>query len=377
MHREETTATMQLTPTQLTPKQRVEAFIEPYNRTLDLYQSYYRFSIARHCKSEGILFQEKAPRFAPLLRFLGRVRRPTRFRWVNRAQEIPLLSLAARLLGVDPGLEHAVGRYVLHSDGAELKICIDAQDFGNIGQPELLEWCDLYFKTNYWPQAAYPSKVVPLANLNPLVRPSLPRLTQYRTSETEWDVFGFFRVWGGRDEIEGIEHNLALFEALARLKCRKKLLAVLVAGDIAGAAARLEKAGIPWTTKWMPINDFWRTAARSKLTIVRHGMHQCIPWRMTDVMAMGHCPVLDYRATTRWPVPLQEYEHYLHLGLPYDPSGSVPFYADAVTDRIHSWLAEEGLIDSIGRSAGRYFDDHLIPERLGQHIIAVAKQHLS
>jgi hypothetical protein len=180
-------------------------------------------------------------------------------------------------------------------------------------------------------------------------------------------------VWGGKDEIEGVEHNLALFEALAGIKCRKKLLAYLVAGDIAGAAARLEKAGVAWTTEWMPLKQLWGLAARSKLNVVRHGMHECIPWRMTDMLAMGHCPVLDYRATTRWHVPLLENVHYLNLDFSPGRTMSPRVKAERVAERVQGWLADKDLIATVGRNAAAYFDEHLAPERLGAHIVNRAR----
>jgi glycosyltransferase involved in cell wall biosynthesis len=211
-----------------------------------------------------------------------------------------------------------------------------------------------------------------MANLNPDVLPHIAELRQARSAEKEWDLFGFFRVWGGTDELEGVEHNLALFETLARVKCRKNLLAVLVAGDTRAAAARLEKAGVPCTTRWVPQAEVWRTAARSRLNIVRHGMHQCIPWRMTETLAMGGCPVLDYPAATRWHVPLEENVHYLSLGVSYRPSMAAAFDPLEVAERVETWLAGGSLIAEIGRNTARYFDEHLTPERIGGYMLEKA-----
>ncbi len=356
-------------PTKLAPT-RVEAIIEPYNRTHDRYQAYYRRGLADYCASHGIAFAEIGSRFPRQLRFLYRVRASDRFRKILPGPGgAALIDTAARLLGARPGPGHSLGSYVLHFGDTTVKVAVDAFDSGNVQSPRLLEWCDLYFKTNYWPTRTYPAKVVPIANLNPDVLPRMDYLRAARGAEKEFDLFGFFRVWGGTDELEGVEHNLALFETLARVKCRKKLLALLVAGDTRAAAQRLEKAGVACTTTWVPQAEVWRLAARSRLNIVRHGMHQCIPWRMTETLAMGGCPVLDYAATTRWQVPLEPNVHYLNLGVPYRPSAAAAFDPVEVAGRVEGWLADPNLIPAIERNTALYFDKHLVPERLGAYLI--------
>jgi hypothetical protein len=348
---------------------RVEAAVEPYDRTLDRYQSYYRNSLAAYCGSHSVSFQETGSRFRGLLRVLQRTRASDRFRKLLPAPFGPrFIDGVATMLGAPRPSEQVLGTYVFHGYGRAITICIDSADSGEICYPDALQGAHLYFKTNYWPTRTYPAKVLPIANLNPLVLGRMKHLQRARNAEKEWDLFGFFRVWGGTDEVEGVEHNLALFETLARLRCKKKLLAFLVSGDIRSAAARLEKAGVPWTTKWMPIRDLWDLAARSRLNIVRHGMHECIPWRMTDILAMGGCPVLDYAATTRWHVPLQENVHYLSLDFPYRPSCVDAFDAATVAERVESWLADPKLIGQIGQSTARYFDEHLALEKLGGYI---------
>ena len=352
---------------------RVEAIVEPYNRTQDRYQAYCRQSLAEYCASHGIDFCETGSRFPSQLRFLARVRASDKLRKilpgpVGRG----VIDVLARLLGAARTPEHCLGSYIFHRGRDRVKVAVDAFDSGEIlGLPQL-EWADIYFKTNYWPTRSYPSKVLPMANLNPEVLTRLDYLRAARNSEKEWDLFGFFRVWGGSNELEGVEHNLALFEALAGVKCKKKLLAFLVCGDSAAAVARLEKAGVPYITTWVPQAEVWRTAARSRLNIVRHGMHQCIPWRMTETLAMGGCPVLDYAATTRWHVPLEEGVHYLNLGVPYSPSMAPETDPREVAERVESWLADRDLIPEIQRNTARYFDEHLAPKELGGYMLKTA-----
>jgi hypothetical protein len=348
----------------------VEALVEPYTTTHDAYQSYYRNSIAAFCRREHIRFAEIGSRFLTQLRFLRRLRDSPRLRpFIFGRLGITAADALADLLGADRAKpDSAVGCYVFHRPDGTVKVCIDAHDSASVTRPDLLYWSDLYFKTNFWPCHPYPAKVAPIANLNPVVFHHRDRLMDLRNIAKECDLFVFFRVWGGADEQEGVEHNLILLETLARVPCRKRLLAYLISGDIRVAASRLDKAGIPWTTTWMPRDELWRLGASSRLNIVRHGMHRCIPWRMTDALAMGACPVLDYAATTRWHVPLREGVHYLNLQVPYRPNGGVGVDTDDIIGRVENWLASEELLQRINRNTAQYFDEVLAPEALGRHI---------
>jgi hypothetical protein len=59
-----------------------------------------------------------------------------------------------------------------------------------------------------------------------------------------------------------------------------------------------------------------------------------MPWTMTDILAMGGCPVLDYPPTTRWHVPLEENVHYLNLGAVYRKSQPALFDREEVAWRV-------------------------------------------
>jgi len=341
-----------------------ETILEPYSRYQDLYQSYYRGSISAYCGQESIPYRESGSNFAGVLRFLGRVRGSERFNSILPARiKTPVLDGVAGLMGARVTAKHRVGRYIYHGSGAEIRICIDAEDSGAIKLSDPLEWSDLYFKTNYWPNREYHPKVVPLANVNPLVFAGQEELRGYRNCEAELDLFGFFRLWGR------IDHNLALFEALARLPCRKELIAYVISSDAGPEVARLEKAGVAWTTRPMPLKKLWSLAARSRLNIVRHGVDDCIPWRMTDIMAMGHCPVLDYRARTQWHIPLRENVHYLSLDVPPEDTIAPAEFTSRVMERIEGWLSAKGLISSVAENSAAYFDENLAPARLGRHLV--------
>jgi hypothetical protein len=350
----------------------VTAFSKPYCKLYDIYQSYYRNSIAVFCKREGIPFREVGSRFPRQLRALRRIRHSGRFQLAVPGGTKVVDGLA-KLLGSDQShAEHAVGSYIFHQNGQEFKICIDAHDSRLVIKPDLLEWCDVYFKSNYWPTEVYPAKVAPIANVNPSCLNRIRLLKKFRREKKEMDLFVSFRVWGGQDELEGVEHSLALMEALAKVKCRKKMLAYLVAGDIGTAVRRLESAGVPWTTKWIQQTELWSYAAKSRLNIVRHGMHQCVPWRMAEIMAMGGCPVMDYAATTRWHVPLVENQHYLHLGVPYWAHKGGAINSDDLVARVERWVASEEMAKTIGSNSERYFDEHLTPDLLGKYILQYA-----
>ena len=352
------------------PFTSVTAHIDPYSRVHDTYQAYYRSSISTFCSEDAVAYHEAGNRCGGLLRFLRRVKHSARFQKLAPGEfGTKAIDGIARLLGAkirEP--ETAVGCYQFYQDSRELRVSIDAHDTGLVARPDLLEWCDLYLKANFWPDLVYSPKVAPIAFLNPSVLEKQAQLKNLRNTKKELDLFVFFRVWGGPNEIEGVEHNLRLLETLARVKCRKKLLAYLLTGEIRTAVARLEKAGVPWTTKWVPQAELWRLAAKSTLNIVRHGMHQCVPWRMAEILAMGGCPVLDYSATTRWHVPLEEGVHYLNLGVPYRPNGAADFDSYEVIDRVERWVASEGLTQTISRNTASYFDEHLTPQALGRYI---------
>jgi hypothetical protein len=209
--------------------------------------------------------------------------------------------------------------------------------------------------------------------MNPLVGRNLKLFRSLRTVSKESDLFVFFRVWGGRDELEGIEHNMALLESLKKVRCNSYLLAFLVAGDIPSLGRRLDDLGIPWTTKAMPPLELWRNAAAARLNVVRMGMHQCSPWRMIDILAMGGVPVMDYKPLTLWPEPLLEHKHYLSLN--FSPGRTEESHD--IGDKIDSWLQDESLISSVSHNSAEYFDNYLAPKMLGSSIIRTVENHLS
>jgi hypothetical protein len=364
---------------------RVETCISPYDYWHDRYQAYYREGLRRYlCQQGERLDVRSIPRFPKVLALLRAVRNSSRVRGafgpaapsVHRS-----LDRFATMLGgkrsAPWGLFHPlVGQYQFHIDGVQTRVCLDASDSGNICSPELLEQCDLYLKTNYWKGRQYDPRVVPFYNGNPLILSHLGRLRSMRSRPAEYDFCFVVRVWGGRDEVEGVEHNIRLLEAAARVPGRKFLHAYLVAGDTAALSERLFKQGIRCSTSPLPLKELWRIGAASRLNIIRLGMHACVPWRMIDLLALGACPVLDQPPLTVWPEPLREGAHFLHLSAVATPGACMAderAYSD-IPARLKQFLADDRLIQEIRANAADYFDQHLTPEAVGRCFFDIVRE---
>jgi hypothetical protein len=349
------------------PKQ-VIAYTYPFDRAHDTYQEYYRASLTAALSLNRARLDEKsASLFPSAIRKLRTVKDSYR---LNRARvgraAAQLAGGLARLLTTGPVScpGRPVGRYLFKFHGFDVKVVVDSNDPGTISRPDLLDESDIYFKTNYRQDINYSSKVHPLPNANPLVLRNLWFARALRSSPVDCDLFAFFRIWGGSNELEGIEHNIALFESLARINCRKQLTAYLVCGDFASIARRLERVGVACRTEPMPLRELWTQASRSRLHVVRHGMHDCVPWRMMDVLALGGCPLLDFAMSTRWPLPLIERQNYLHLNAQSSGYASVP-------RAVEGYLQTPGLIQGIRANNAQYFEKNLSPTSLGQYICSV------
>ncbi len=356
---------------------KITAEIFPYDRVHDTYQEYYRNALKMSLPADGQEFIENSSAYSDaLLRALRAVRHSYRLRhFVNGDFLKTFMDTLARLASSGPVTVPAppIGKYLFITDRQdEIRVCIDANDFPEISE-EGAATCDIYFKSNYWPSYQYPSNVLPLPNMNPLVGRNLELFRSLRSAPKERDMFAFFRVWGGHDEVEGVEHNMKLFEALSKVRCNSYVLAYLVAGDISSLGKRLEDLGVSWTTKPMPSIELWKNAASARLNIVRMGMHQCSPWRMIDVLAMGGVPVMDYKPMTLWPEPLVEGRHYLNLNLLPGQEEE----AGDIADKMNSWLQSDSLLPSLSRNTTDYFDRHLTPEMLGKSMIEAVEDRRS
>jgi hypothetical protein len=359
----------------------VKAFIRPYEYTHDRYSAYYRAGLRRLVARLGGAYEEISMGRSP--RILGAVRRIrdmyrlkpffARAGWMLPAID----DLAARIEGpIHPPaqvfVDTASHYLITPAGGREIKVCVDADDDGAKVDAQVLAWSDIYLKTNYWPTEAYSPKMRPFINADPLVIPQLPMFRAYRSLAKRYDVCMVVRVWGGKDEVEGVEHNLRLIEAVSRARCTKFVYAYLVVGDMRAARRRLERQGIPCGTEPLPPKKLWRVSAASRLNVIRLGMHYCIPWRVTGALAIGSGIVLDRVPLSRWPEPLTEGVNYVALGTETgvgQPLAPDEQYA-AIPDKIEAWLADRALADRIGRTNGEYYDRFVDPERAGEHILA-------
>ena len=345
------------------------AAIFPYDRERDLYQQYYRSALRAFCAQQSIPYTERSgARSDSLLRFLRGIRNSYKllrilpFRWFPlTVDRIARLFTREPLFAPDP-----VGAYQFLTGTGSFTVRIDATDSGNL-RDDILATADVYFKSNFWKSRAYARNVLPIANLNPLVDNDPAFFRSLRGTPKTLDLFAFIRIWGGDDEVTGIEHNLRLVESLARVNCSKLLCAYLVAGDIPAIGQRLDRQGIAWTTRPLEAKQLWAKAAASRLNIVRLGMHECIPWRMTDILAMGGCPVVDYGPRTQWPAPLVEGEHYLSLRA--EPDAQPP---EDLPARVEQWLADPLQVAAIAHNTAAYFDQHLNPIAIGRDIVTRA-----
>lgn len=353
----------------------VKSYSLPYDVWHDRYQEYYREGLRRYLIQQGARFKVASPRFSRPLCLLRWVRNSGRVHHslgpLSAAANSLLDSLAwclgAQLRPRDP----IMGQYnFCFENEREIRACIDSHDSGDISSASLLAESDLYFKTNYWTGRDYDSKVVSLYNCNPIVLRHLAVLQAMRGQPAQYDLCLVVRVWGGRDETEGVEHCVRLLEEAARLRGRKYLLAYLVAGDIKAIGDRLRKSGIPSTTKPLPLKELWQVAAQSRVNVIRLGMHHCVPWRMFDLLALGGCPVLDQSPKTVWPVPLVEGKHYWALNLRTSPEQPMALDASykCIPDLLDALLSDKHRLEQMRGATAEYFDQHLRPERVGQYI---------
>jgi len=358
----------------------ITVFLRPYDDGHRRYSVYYYEGMRRYLASTGGAYEPVSignhpDVIAALCRFRNLYRlRPLfdRVPWLGSATD-----RLASLIEGEPRLPGGVQtprvlQFLAAQEGGQtLRVCVDPADDGGSLEHAALDWSDVYFKTNYWPTLVYPPKVRPLVNADGSVLPRLGALRQRRSARTQYDVCMVVRVWGGKDEVEGVEHNLRLIEAISRARCSKFLYAYLVAGDIRAAAKRLESQGIPCGTAPLPPVKLWDVTAASRLNVIRLGMHYCIPWRVTGALAIGSAIVLDRAPLSRWPEPLTPGVHYVDLGV--ETGKEQPLAPDrqyaAIPGKIEAWLADTGLSTRLAKNSADYFDHHAAPERVGEYLV--------
>lgn len=364
-----------------TPLRHVETWSAAYDYCHDRYQAYYLAGITAAAEAAGVpVTVHQLQRLPGVLRALRRVRSSHRLTRLMRAGVAAGVDGLARVVGGNrlppSGVFHPlVGQYKFEFEGGKtVRLAVDAQDSGELALPDAGSVFPVYAKTNYHADVVYPEFVFPECNGNPLILDKLAELTSARTQPAEYDVCCVVRVWGGQDEEEGVEHNLRLLEAVNKANVRKYLLAYLVTGDIDRQEARLRGQGIPTTRQPMPLRRLWQVSAASRVNVIRLGMHNCIPWRFMDMLAMGTCVVFDQPPQTVWPVPLEQGKHYLHLGLT-TRGGRVcaddAKYA-AAPELITGYARDKPAVDAIRSQATAYFDQHAHPVAVGQRLLTKA-----
>jgi hypothetical protein len=347
-----------------------------YDEFHDFYQEFYLAGL-RDALGPVPLRAESLQRLPGVMRALRRVRTSYRLAGVMRRGAGRVLDGVARAVGggrVPPsgGFHRLAGQYEFaFRDGKTVRLVVDAQDSGALADEGLLDRCDVYAKANYRTDTAYPPRVVPAVNGNPLVVPHVPLLRSLRGAGPKYDICCVVRVWGGSDEAAGVEHNLRVLEAVNRAPGKKFLLGYLVAGDVAAQEDRLRAQGIPTTRHPMPLRELWEASAAARVNVIRLGMHNCVPWRFLDLLAMGACVALEQPPQTVWPPPLLAGEHYADLGARTDvarPLATDAEYA-AIPDRLGRLLQDAAQVDRLRAGAAAYFDAHASPAAVGRYLL--------
>ena len=358
----------------------VKTSIRPYYFDHGFIQAYYKEAIKQYLINIGGNYCENSmSRFPNILQFLGKIKKSYRLRqavgdsrWLYNLIDGFARWMEGPIVTPSSFFKMAVGQYVfVAAEGIEGRVCIDVHDSGEIRSPELLQWCDIYFKTNFWTNSHYLPKVLPMVNGNPIAIGNLAFLRSLQNVEKEYDICFIVRIYTEVYDEDQIEHNIRLLEAISRTNCRKYLFAYLTGGRTKEISLRLDRQKIAWSTAPMPLHKLWQISAGSRLAVIRLGIYYCIPWRMTDMLAMGACPVLESPPFTIWPKPLLENTNFLTFGLDIGPNKAVAGeggYTE-IPSKVLTWLSDKSLIDGIRKENIEYFDNHIAPEKLGKYII--------
>ncbi len=271
-----------------------------------------------------------------------------------------------------------VGQYILRIpfQEKEIKIAIDAHDTHEIKSKSILDWSDIYFKSNKWESANYPEKVLPIINGNGTLSLLKIKILQFlrRKKRKKFDVVFISRVWGGR------QHNIRLFEKISKVNCKKYLLAIFTKFDkklpeTKEYQLRLDKAGVPWTYNTIYQGRLWYYMASSRILVIRAGKHLCIPWRMLDQLCMGACFVYDSIPYPKWPHPLQPNINYVNLGIKREPDDIIPIEEyQKIPEIITHLLKNDELQQIIRINNAKYFDEYASPIKVGEYIIEEIKK---
>lgn len=329
------------------------------------YQDYYLRGLAE-------LKSPKVKLKLPLIKRITQVlseKLPFRIKKIKLYKSIPVLNKHP----LSPG---HIGKYVLETKGKKINFVIDAHDAGELRAPELLDWAEVYFKSNYWPIKSYPQKVKPLVNCNPLLIEGniLNKLRALRDSPKKWDIVFVAKIWGGA------EHNIRLFEELSKVSGKKYLYAIISPRIDRKYTKRLERAKVPFGTKSIPVNEFHKLLSSAKLVIYRAGKYNCISWRMLDLLAMGACMVTDSIPIPQWPVPLQKDKNFLTFDITRSQiigsdgksnwcgPGKKEEY-EVIPKILPQFLNNQLIQRQISLNNTDYFDKYAAPSAVGRYIV--------
>jgi hypothetical protein len=270
-----------------------------------------------------------------------------------------------------------VGTYTVRIGDQDVKFAIDASDHGHVVSQEAYDWCTLYFKGSMWEGRPYPAKVRPLVfGHNYLTTALFKRLKGYRSAaRTDVDLVFINRILGGA------EHNLRLFETLARTQCRKTLICIASGGEESAHIDRLRSAGVV-VRPWLSQDRFWDEIARARVVFNRSGRRLCIPWKMSALLCMGACTVFDDRPRPNWPVPLEPEKHYIDCALKLpdnrDTNASLAGVDySKISTTIEAALSTAHLIEDVSRTSADYFDRFAAPEQVAKYILEECAHEVS
>lgn len=266
--------------------------------------------------------------------------------------------------------EGHVGRYIADVRGREIRFAIDAHDAREVRDEDALDWSDVYFKANLWPEDDHPAKVAPVVNGNGLLDPRrLDLLRSLRDVQRDVDVafITYFRP--------GREHLARVFETLSELGLQTDMVAVFAGADApaaAGYAERLRHAGVTVTTRPVPPEELWARLARARVVLLRPGRHGCLPWRTVDLLALGSCIAMVSTPGPVWPVPLRDGVEYAGCRLVAPADGDTASSSDyaRLRDTVARLVAGTDEANRFRTAAARYFEEHAAPQRVASYMLA-------
>ncbi|MCP4406821.1 MAG: hypothetical protein GY807_03510 [Gammaproteobacteria bacterium] len=278
-----------------------------------------------------------------------------------------------------------VGRYSITLASQQIKFAIDDADGRGIRDKEALDWCDIYFKANKWPDRDYPKKVFPIVSGNGKLDPDKIGLIKGRRHmEKKVDLVYMSKLWSRPDCFENIiEHQVRIFEALAEIDCTKHLRAVVLKesqDELTAYLKRLDAAGVEWSNSWGNITSsvFWDNLAEAKVVFQRSGNHHCMSWRMTDLLCMGACIVMDKSPYPQWPVPLEQDKHFAACDCGFSPDYAIPPKEQYKNIRkvIEALLNDPQAQHRYQKHCRDYFDLHASPQQVAAYILDTLKSEV-